>query len=177
MRATHLRSVSITDPDPDGLADFYEQVWGLLRTGEHEGVTYLRGTGPEHHILAIHPGEQSSIRGYSLGLADADTVDAAARELVDHSETTVVRGPAPLPQPGGGYGLVITDPDGREIELSAEVENAPTATHQRPGSADEAQPCRLEHDKAGGLRRIVDGHARLSPLRRNRVHAVPEVQP
>ena len=46
----------------------------------------------------------------------------------------IVAGPGPLETPGGGYGLRITDPDGREIELSAELAQAgePAATSGGP---------------------------------------------
>lgn len=132
MRATRLRSVAVGAAEPAALADFYEQVWGLRRAAEHDGVIYLRGSGPEHHILTVHPGRQSSVQGYSLGLADPDGVDALAGELRHDPRTNLVRGPAPLEGPGGGYGLTFTDPDGREVELSADVSAAEAATHQAP---------------------------------------------
>ncbi|MCE2532133.1 MAG: extradiol ring-cleavage dioxygenase, partial [Acidimicrobiia bacterium] len=81
MRITHLRGVELTDPAPEGIAGFYEQIWGLTRVDAAGPSVYLRGTGPEHHILAIHPGEQATVRGYRLGLADRAAVDAAAAEL------------------------------------------------------------------------------------------------
>ena len=129
MKITHLRSVTITTPDVAGLVDFYEQIWGLARCADADGAVYLRGAGTEHHILAIHPAEQASVRGYALGLADRAAVDAAAEELAADPRTELVREPAPLDTPGGGYGLVMTDPDGREIELSADVAEAGPADH------------------------------------------------
>lgn len=124
MRITHLRGVELTDPAPGDLAGFYEQIWGLERLDGAGPSVYLRGTGPEHHILAIHPGTQATVRGYRLGLADRASVDAAAKELEARPAPRIVAGPDPLESPGGGYGLRIVDPDGREIELSAEVEPA-----------------------------------------------------
>ncbi len=121
MRVTHLRGVELTDPAPEDIAAFYEQVWGLRRVPADGESVYLRGTGPEPHILAIHPGAQTTVRGYRLGLAGRAAVDAAAVELRARRDTWVVRDPGPLDSPGGGYGLRIADPDGREIELSAEV--------------------------------------------------------
>ncbi len=121
MRITHLRGVELTDPTPEGIAGFYEQIWGLARVDAAGPSVYLRGTGPEHHILAIHPGEQATVRGYRLGLADRAAVDRAAAELASRPDVRIVAGPGPLESPAGGYGLRITDPDGREIELSAEV--------------------------------------------------------
>ncbi len=124
MRITHLRGVELTDPAPEGIAGFYEQIWGLARVDAAGPSVYLRGTGPEHHILAIHLGEQATVRGYRLGLVDRAAVDAAAAELASRPDTRIVAGPGPLDSPGGGYGLRIVDPDGREIELSAGVAQA-----------------------------------------------------
>ena len=124
MRITHLRGVELTDPSPEELAGFYERIWGLQRVATGGESVYLRGTGPEHHILSIHPSTQTTVRGYRLGLADRSGVDEAAEELGARPATRIVAGPGPLESPGGGYGLRIIDPDGREIELSAEVAQA-----------------------------------------------------
>jgi len=124
MRITHLRGVELTDPAPHEIAGFYEQIWGLQRVVTGGESVYLRGTGPEHHILSIHPGTQTTVCGYRLGLADRAAVDDAAAELGARSEVRIVSDPGLLDSPGGGYGLRITDPDGREIELSAEVAQA-----------------------------------------------------
>jgi catechol-2,3-dioxygenase len=126
IAVTHLRRVAVTTPDPAGLATFYETVWGLQRVATQSGVTYLRGTGDEHHILAIHPGEQATMFRYTLGLGSALEVDAAADELARNPSVQLVRPPAPLADPGGGYGFVVADPDGREIEMAADVATAAT---------------------------------------------------
>lgn len=137
MRITHLRGVELTDPAPAEIAGFYERIWGLDRVDAAGPSVYLRGTGPEHHILAIHPGVQTSVRGYRLGLADRAAVDAAAQELGARPDTRIVAGPGPLDGPDGGYGLRITDPDGREIELSAGVVRSGP-----PAAASEGPPIR-----------------------------------
>lgn len=129
MIVTHLCRVAVTAPEPEELADFYEDVWGLRTVARVSGSIYLRGTGDEHHIVAIRHGEQSSISGYRLGLRSAEDVDDAAAELAANAEVLVVREPRPIDEPGGGYGMAIVDPDGREIELVAEVEPAGTADY------------------------------------------------
>lgn len=143
MRITHLRGVELTDPAPDDIADFYEQVWGLARVDGAGSSVYLRGTGPEHHILAIHPGAQTTVHGYRLGLADRAAVDQAAGELRTRPDTRLVAGPGALDSPGGGYGLRIIDPDGREIELSAEVAQAGDPDASPGGPA--IRPTKLSH--------------------------------
>ncbi len=143
MRITHLRGVELTDPAPHEIAGFYEQIWGLQRVVTVGESVYLRGTGPEHHILSIHPGAQTTVRGYRLGLADRAVVDDAAAELGARSEVRIVSAPGLLDSPGGGYGLRITDPDGREIELLAEMAQAgePGAPPGRPP----IQPTKVSH--------------------------------
>jgi catechol-2,3-dioxygenase len=140
IAATHLRRVAVTTPDPDALATFYENVWGLRRVAVQLGVSYLRGTGDEHHVLAIHPGEHSSLFRYTLGLGSAREVDAAGNQLAGHPSVRLVRPPGPISEPGGGYGLVIADPDGREIELASEV-----ATAGVPHYTSAILPSKLSH--------------------------------
>ena len=120
MNITHLRHVVLTDPDPERLADFYEQVWGLRRAAADDSI-YLGGTGPEHHVLVIRPGSEVAVVGYSLALADEHGVDAAADALLQRDETQIVHAAGVLDSPGGGYGFAILDPDGRTIEFSAGV--------------------------------------------------------
>ncbi|MDE0652268.1 MAG: VOC family protein [bacterium] len=143
MRITHLRGVELTDPAPEDVAGFYEQIWGLQRVATGGESVYLRGTGPEHHILSIHPGTQTTVRGYRLGLADRAGVGEAAEELGARADTRIVAGPGPLESPGGGYGLRITDPDGREIELSAEV--APAGDPDAESGGPPIRPTKVSH--------------------------------
>ncbi len=143
MKVTHLRGVELTDPAPEDAAGFYEQVWGLERLDVAGPSVFLRGTGPEHHILAIHPGSQTTVRGYRLGLAGREAVDRAAEELGARPDTRIVSAPAPLDSPGGGYGLRISDPDGREIELSAEV--APAGAPAAAGGDPPIRPTKVSH--------------------------------
>jgi catechol-2,3-dioxygenase len=118
---THLRRVGITAPDPEGLAQFYEEVWGLTISDRREGTVYLRGTGGEHHLLVISPGAQSSVQLVGLGLADPDAVDAMAARLAEAPDVRLLSEPRELNEPGGGYAVRLADPDGRVLELSAAI--------------------------------------------------------
>jgi catechol-2,3-dioxygenase len=139
-RITHLRRVGITAPDPSALGHFYEQTWGLRNVGEQDGAIYLRGTSPEHHIVAIYPDERPRVRSVSLALPDHDAVDEAARELSKRRNITLVAPPAPIDEPGGGYGFRITDAEGRQIELSADV-----AQHGLAGYQTAIKPTKISH--------------------------------
>lgn len=139
-RITHLRRVGITTPDTASLGRFYSEIWGLEQVAEQDGAVYLRGTGPEHHILAIYPGPRPSVRSLSLGLPDRDAVDEAYGELKGRRGVRVAGPPAPIGEPGGGYGFRIADLDGRALELSADV-----APATGPAPAGAIQPGKISH--------------------------------
>jgi catechol 2,3-dioxygenase-like lactoylglutathione lyase family enzyme len=137
---THLRRVGIITPDPEGLAGFYEQVWGLTISGRREGTVYLRGSGTEHHLLAISPGARPGVRLIGLGLADAGAVDEFAARLSALPEIRLLSQPRELTDPGGGYAAALADPDGRVVELSAAVSEVDPAA----GVAT-VRPVKLSH--------------------------------
>jgi catechol-2,3-dioxygenase len=118
---THLRRVGITSPDPEGLAQFYEQVWGLTISDQRDRTVYLRGAGSEHHLLVISPGERPGVRLVGLGLADPAAVDETAALLSGRAEVRLLSAPREVTEPGGGYAVRLADPDGRVLELSAAV--------------------------------------------------------
>ena len=49
-----LRSVALTVPDLAAAETFYTQVWHLTVAERRPGVLYLRGSGSNHHLLALH---------------------------------------------------------------------------------------------------------------------------
>jgi len=137
---THLRRVGIASPDPEGLAQFYEQVWGLAISGRREGFIYLRGTGQEHHVLVISPGPRPSVRLVGLGLADPAAVDQTAARLSERPEIRLLSAPRELTEHGGGYAVRLADPDGRVLELSAAV-----APVEPVDSGAAVRPVKLSH--------------------------------
>jgi catechol-2,3-dioxygenase len=120
-----LRSVSLLMPDPATAMDFYTEVWGLSAVERGTTDAWLRGTGSEHHILRLSQGGQNALGKIAFALRHRAEVDAAARALTDLG-IPVVREPGPLDDDaGGGYGLRFVDPEGRLIELSAELQAVP----------------------------------------------------
>lgn len=85
------------------------------------GARWLRGTGDEHHVLHLAERERVGLGRLSFAVATPAEVDEAARRLEARGIVPVF-GPGPLHQAGGGYGLRFTDPEGRLIEISAQVE-------------------------------------------------------
>ncbi|MFP5015689.1 VOC family protein [Paenarthrobacter ureafaciens] len=115
-----LRSVSLKVPDTRPAKDFYDQVWGLSTVEEDTDKFWLRVTGSEHHILRLETGEQNALGGVSFALATPQDVDSAATKLVALG-IPLFREPGPLDDAAGGYGLHLVDPEGRLVELSANV--------------------------------------------------------
>jgi catechol 2,3-dioxygenase-like lactoylglutathione lyase family enzyme len=147
MHVTHLRKVVLASPRPERLADFYEQTWGLRRVeSPRSDHFYMRGSGPEHHILVIRPASRPAVVGYSLGLEDRDAVDQAAKEMGTTRGVMVCSSPGPITEPGGGYGFSISDVDGRRIELSAEVEGVEeVAEVAAAGAGRPVEPVKISH--------------------------------
>jgi catechol 2,3-dioxygenase-like lactoylglutathione lyase family enzyme len=136
---THLRSIAISAEDPASLLPFYEQTWGLERvTDTDTGVIMLRARGAEHHVLSLVPGTGHALEQITLGAESPAAVDTIAERL-RAAGLTLEREPAPTPEAGGGYALVVRDPEGRRIEISADVASNDGPTHREFG------PDRLSH--------------------------------
>lgn len=139
-RLRTLRSVALRTPDAKRAAEFYDGVWGLDPVEEDGDVTWLRGTGPEHHILEVREADRNGLGKIAFSVATPREVDEAARRLTGLGVPLVAE-PGRLDQAGGGYGLRFTDPENRLIELSADVE---AVTPRDPGGQD-AVPRKLAH--------------------------------
>jgi catechol-2,3-dioxygenase len=58
---TAIRSVALGVPDTAYAEAFYTKVGGLAVAGRQDGIVYLRATGVDHHVLALHPHTGSNI--------------------------------------------------------------------------------------------------------------------
>jgi catechol 2,3-dioxygenase-like lactoylglutathione lyase family enzyme len=119
-----VRHAGLVVPDAQDAVDFYEEVWGLRVVDDKNGAAYLRGSSPEHHLLAVYPGQQAGVHHVSLSLDGMAAIDAAA-EALEAEGVHIEEEPHAIDEPGGGYGLRFRDPDGRLVELSAEAEQLP----------------------------------------------------
>ena len=110
-----LRSVDFIVPDLAQAAAFYVGVWGLEVADRTNNSFWLRGTGSDPHLLALHQGSAPAIRSMTLrvepgadlerlraGLAAAGAQVSVARDIDEH---------------GGGVGFTAHDPYGRVIRL------------------------------------------------------------
>lgn len=120
-RLRGIRSVALRTPQAARAAEFYEHVWGLERVDGDRGVSWLRGTGEEHHILEVREGDQNALGKIAFSVGSRSEVDDAARRL-SAAGVKLIAEPGRLDQAGAGYGVRFADPENRLVEISAEVE-------------------------------------------------------
>ena len=119
-RLHSLRSVQLRVPTVAESTDFYSEVWGLSVVERERDETWLRGTGANHHVLQLSHGDRNGLGRISFAVRTRREVDEAARRLAAHGVPVLVE-PRNLDQVGGGYGVQFADPEGRLVELVADV--------------------------------------------------------
>jgi catechol 2,3-dioxygenase-like lactoylglutathione lyase family enzyme len=135
-----LRSVSLFVPDLAQAEDFYTRTWRLEVAHRGEGMLYLRGTGSDAYLLALHQGgEVPQIRQVTLRARSREALDAIAAQVVAAGGTLLAQVHELSRDPAGGMGLKFKDPHGRIFQ----VVHGDT---QRPeGAAVKDRPIRLTH--------------------------------
>ncbi|MGH3220601.1 MAG: VOC family protein [Streptosporangiaceae bacterium] len=137
-RLRGLRSVALRTAALAESVDFYTEVWGLRVVERDTGGAWLRGTGENHHVLALSAAGQNGLGCVSFAVATPAEVDGAAKAL-ERRGIPLLEEPARSARPGGGYGVRFCDPEGRTVEVIAEM--AAVA----PLSGDEATPVGVTH--------------------------------
>ncbi len=135
-----VRSVALTVPDLVRAETFYTDVWKLEVAARAPAALYLRGSGADHHVLALHeaPGAPR-IRLLTLRARSA----AALRHIADAAGSaggTLEHSVGPATDPAGGQRVVVRDPHGRRYEV---VHGDARRPADEPPPAD--QPQRLAH--------------------------------
>ncbi|MDB5504054.1 MAG: hypothetical protein JWR89_3956 [Tardiphaga sp.] len=129
---TALRSVDLDTPDLARSEAFYTSVWGLDLVTRHDGVSYLRASGTDHHVVALRQGDGPALRAITFRLdrdADFERVDVACRE---HGATQL-SGPVANPGPDGGMVMTVRSPDGGVLRfVYGDAQHAPLALGYRP---------------------------------------------
>jgi catechol 2,3-dioxygenase-like lactoylglutathione lyase family enzyme len=94
----------------------------LKKVDHDSGLAFFAAEGsPEQYVLRIRDSEDRRVDLIALSAADAETVDTLAERLAN-AGVPMVNQPGVLDTPGGGYGFRCFDPDGRVVEISANVE-------------------------------------------------------
>ena len=132
-----LRSAEFRVPDLAAAKKFYEDCWGLETAAEEGGAVYLRGTGAEHHVLALREGGDKKLLRVNLAADDKQAVDGLYEKAKGLGAS--VDAPGDMAGPAGGYGFVFRDLDDREYCISAGLK-----THaEKPPATD--RPVKLSH--------------------------------
>lgn len=128
-----LRGVVMRAPNALDTTDFYLKNWGLQFHSQSGDTVYFRGSGAEQYIYALRKDPIFGIDYVNLGMTSRDRVDALHNQVVA-AGAAVLSAPATLDTPGGGYGFMLLDPDGRRLRISADVARHAdtTATVARP---------------------------------------------
>jgi catechol 2,3-dioxygenase-like lactoylglutathione lyase family enzyme len=133
-----LRSVSLNVPDLVRAEAFYTGVWHLSVAARTAQCIYLRGTGDDPYLLALHQGEKTAIRHVTLRARQAEHL-LLCEQAFRAAGGTVVTTVSSLDEPGGGIGIMLRDPDGRMFQIVHSDERN-TPTNNQPDS-----PIRLAH--------------------------------
>jgi catechol 2,3-dioxygenase-like lactoylglutathione lyase family enzyme len=125
-----LRSVALYMPDLAKAEAFYTQTWHLDVAHREEGALYLRGSGSDHHLLALHQGgEVPQVRQVTLRARNREALDAVLAG-VRKAGGKVLAEPHELTRnPAGGIGIKFQDPHGRIFQVvhgdACRAESAP----------------------------------------------------
>lgn len=108
---TGLRSVDLGTPDLGRSEAFYRETWGLEGVAASDGAVYLRATGSDHHVLALHRSDRTELKAVTFRLADADDFETISRNAIREG-ATLIAAPAPNPAPDGGVIMSLRGPEG-----------------------------------------------------------------
>jgi catechol 2,3-dioxygenase-like lactoylglutathione lyase family enzyme len=113
-----VRSVALYVPDLARAETFYTQTWNLEVAARAENVLYLRGSGTDRYLLALHRGtDEPQIRQVTLRARSREALDAVEAN-VGRAGGKVLQGPHELTRdPAGGVGLKFQDPHGRTFQV------------------------------------------------------------
>ena len=129
---TALRSVDLDTPDLARSEEFYTSVWGLDPVTRQDGVSYLRASGSDHHVVALHQADRLALRAITFRLdteADFERTAAACRQ---HG-AEVLTGPAANRGPDGGNVMTVRAPGGGLLRfVHGDAQHAPLPAGYRP---------------------------------------------
>ena len=145
-----LRSVEFGVPDVAAAEAFFTGTWNLTVADRACDTVYLRGTGADHHLLALRPAATPTLNSITLRTVSAEALDLIAANVVEHGGS-VLAGRAPVTEPGGGEALTVRDPQGRILRfVHGDSLHANTAGH-KDGPIRLAHAVLNSHDVAAGL--------------------------
>ena len=158
IKIEDIAHVRFSAPDLAEMARFLE-AFGLTTETAADGALYARGAGATPFVHATRQGEP----GFTA-------IGFRAESLTDLERLAEAEGVAtePLDAPGGGRMLVLTDPDGRRVEVVA----GQTPVAPRPVPTAATRNTAADHPRARTTVRLAEGPSTVVRLG----HAVLEVR-
>lgn len=135
VRVSDIRGVDLAVRNLAASVEFYVKAWGLAEVSRNARTVYLRATGREHHVLALHEQEKIAFLGANFAAPGKAVVDALHAKAVAYG-AEIIDSPRPLPGvAGGGYGFAFRTPDGIKQSVSCDVARHPVEIddRRRPG--------------------------------------------
>jgi catechol 2,3-dioxygenase-like lactoylglutathione lyase family enzyme len=106
-----LRSVDIGTPDLKCSVEFYAKVWGLDIVEKSGSSVYMRASGADHHVLALHESDRAELKSVTFRCDTATDLDKVSRDAAADG-CDVLFGPAGHDEPGGGIMLALRTKEG-----------------------------------------------------------------
>jgi len=174
-----IQSVDIGVPELPAAEGFYTAAWGLELAERRGDVVYLRASGDDPYVLALHPRPRPTILWITFGVAALEELLRLAESVVA-AHGTVLSPPGACGCPGGGIALTIETPEGYVLRF------VHGSSKRSDGSIRKGIPNRLSHvninckdilatqaffERAIGLS-LTDRSAAMAFLRCNHDHHV-----
>lgn len=139
IKVARLAHVGLRARDLSKQAEFYSDRWGLDAIDQHGQDVFLRGEGPDHHVLTLHGGEEPGLDHFAFEVDRSDDIDRAA-ELVNNLGLEIVTPPTQDLEPGVGRAIRFKDPEGNVVELVSNVDQV-----RDPYGTRDVKPQALNH--------------------------------
>jgi len=113
VRVTELAYARVQTPDMDTARRFFAD-FGLIEAAVTKDRVYLRGIGPSRQVLILQRGPRKLL---------STAFEVESREALERLGQAA--GTSPITsreEPGGGWQLLLKDPDGNALEVIAEME-------------------------------------------------------
>lgn len=113
-----LRSVALYVPDLALAERFYTETWHLQVAHRADNAIYLRGSGSDDYLLALHAdGETPAIRQVTLRARSRDALDAILARVAPAGGAVLAQPHELARDPAGGIGIKFRDPHGRIFQV------------------------------------------------------------
>jgi catechol 2,3-dioxygenase-like lactoylglutathione lyase family enzyme len=106
-----IRSVDLGTPDIAKSEQFYTTAWGLEVAARQDAAVYLRATGRDHHVLALHPHPSAEIFSVTFRAASTEDLERLVSS-VQAAGGQVLCPLAPNHGPDGGQAAMVGTPEG-----------------------------------------------------------------